>query len=1252
MSGNTTSLYSTSSSNGTTGSNNFTTLYPSTQGVIIPTTPYGNANVVALLAAGSDGGNTVANIVATGNISGNVFIGNGAGLTNIPGGNIVGGYGNAQVASFLNAFGSNSISTTGNVTANNAQLTTVYHNGTGVAIQSNAWAQLQYSNSISAPVDQTNIGTGSWFYVDPDGAVWESNTTGTLRSVVMGNDGTVSAQGNITAPYYFGNGSQLTGLPATYSNANVTSLLASFGSNVISTTGNITSGNLLTPGLVSAAGNVTGTYILGNGSQLTGLPATYSNANVTSLLANFGSNVISTTGNITAGNFITPGKISATGNISTQGYFIGTFLGNIVGNLIVPGANTQVLYNNNGNADASAGFTFNSASNAVVVTGNISAANISTTGNVTGTYILGNGSQLTGLPATYGNANVANFLPTYGGTVLANLINFTNNSGIIEQGDQRITITGNAIGVNTGAYFNDTGEAAIFANSYVAIATNTIGNVNPTWTFDAVGNLSAPGAISAVGNVTASYFIGNGSQLTGLPAGYSNANVASFLANFGSNSISTTGNITAGNLFGNGAGLTSITGANVTGTVANATYATSAGSAGSANTAVTVTGNAQANITSVGVLTSLSSTGNIDGANINGNGSGLSSITGANVTGTVANATYATSAGSATTAGTVTANAQANITSVGVLTSLSVLGNTISGNILTGGQVSATGNVTGNYLLGNGAFISGLPAGYSNADVASFLANFGSNSISTTGNVTAGYFVGNGSLLSNITGANVTGTVANATYAVSAGSADTANTANLAQYVTGNAQANITSVGVLTSLSVSGNTTTGNMLTSGIVSATGNITGNYFIGNGSQLTGISAANVTAAGANTQIQYNNANAFAGNAAMVFDNTTGNVTLSTLIIGNTTAGNANGATRVNTTATFVGQNSGSQTLIAGQIVIGNGYFGSFSNGNTPAGATKGAKVVIWDSVNLAAGNRYSSLQTMSQIIVANNNGQAIRGVVSHMQFGGGANSNISSTQASGAIGVNQVVFVGGGPQQSLIGNTVATGTTAALASITVSSGSNLLTGIGVAATPGTNGASGGYAAGVMGNAVGLLTCFQLNAIPTAVYGYYFSDAVTNPSWGYSSTNTARSAPSYYSIYNADAVAQNQLGSLRAYHTFQYTGNTTGTWNIDKNLGQVQYIIVNGNVTIGSYTNFVTTASNSVSNLNQTDTVTLIIEQGATPYTVTMPTGNAAIRYANGVSTVTATANSTTMIAITAYRTVANAASYLTTISPAFT
>ena len=52
-------------------------------------------------------------------------------------------------------------------------------------------------------------------------------------------------------------------------------------------------------GNISAVGNIAGTYFLGNGSQLSGLSATYGDANVVTLLSAFGSNAISTSGNIT-----------------------------------------------------------------------------------------------------------------------------------------------------------------------------------------------------------------------------------------------------------------------------------------------------------------------------------------------------------------------------------------------------------------------------------------------------------------------------------------------------------------------------------------------------------------------------------------------------------------------------------------------------------------------------------------------------------------------------------------------------------------------------------------------------------------------------------------------------------------------------------------------------------------------------------------------------------------------------------------
>jgi hypothetical protein len=112
----------------------------------------------------------------------------------------------------------------------------------------------------------------------------------------------------------------------------------------------------------------------------------------------------------------------------------------------------------------------------------------------------------------------------------------------------------------------------------------------------------------------------------------------------------------------------------------------------------------------------------------------------------------------ANTAGYVTANAQPNITAVGRLTSLSVVGNVsadgnlvvignitslanmsmVSANVATllqANTVSATGNVTGNYFIGNGSQLTGT---YGNSNVTVLLTNYGSNSISTTGNITGG----------------------------------------------------------------------------------------------------------------------------------------------------------------------------------------------------------------------------------------------------------------------------------------------------------------------------------------------------------------------------------------------------------------------------------------------------------------------------------------------------------------------------------
>jgi hypothetical protein len=494
-------------------------------------------------------------------------------------------------------------------------------------------------------------------------------------------------------------------------------------------------------------------------------------------------NNITASGNVTVGGYIV-----ANGSITTNANFVGDLVGNVTGNITLAGSNTQVIYNDQGVTGGSNAFTFNDATNVVSVGGNITA-----TGNIQGSYILGNGSQLTGLPQSYTNANVVTLLAAFGSNTINTTGNITggyilgngsqltglpqqygnaNVAAFLDSGTNTLDIitTGTVEGSRlqtSGAAGNITGANYIGANFFVGDGS-LLTNVATTYGNTQVSNYLASGTntgnIVTTANISGQYILGNGSQLTGLGATYSNANVTTLLASFGSNTISTSGNITGGNIIGNGQALTNLPAANIVGTVANAAYATNAGSATVANSANSVAG---ANVT-----------GTVDSATQAATANVANSVAGGNVTGQVANALVA---------GTVYTAAQPNITSVGTLTSLSVTGNTSTGGIKTD-----------NFYYANGTPIS-FAGTYGDSNVTTLLSSFGSNSISTTGNVTAGNVAGNGAGLSNLTGANVSGQVANA---LVAGTVYTA------------AQPAITSVGTLTSLSVTGNVTGGNILSS------------------------------------------------------------------------------------------------------------------------------------------------------------------------------------------------------------------------------------------------------------------------------------------------------------------------------------------------------------------------------------------------------------------------------------------------------
>ncbi|WP_353482977.1 hypothetical protein [Haliscomenobacter sp.] len=111
-----------------------------------------------------------------------------------------------------------------------------------------------------------------------------------------------------------------------------------------------------------------------------------------------------------------------------------------------------------------------------------------------------------------------------------------------------LSVTGNA--TLSGNILGDriqNGTTSIDIQTINGNANITVGGVSNVAVFATTGTYVA-GVVSATGNITGNYFVGNGSQLTGIVSSYGNANVVANLAALGSNPVSTTGNITAGNI--------------------------------------------------------------------------------------------------------------------------------------------------------------------------------------------------------------------------------------------------------------------------------------------------------------------------------------------------------------------------------------------------------------------------------------------------------------------------------------------------------------------------------------------------------------------------------------------------------------------------------------------------------------------------------------------------------------------------------
>jgi filamentous hemagglutinin len=563
--------------------------------------------------------------------------------------------------------------------------------------------------------------------VKPTTTVDTGNASFQYQDLVLAN---LSATGNVSGNFFLGNGSQLTGILTTVSNvtngtsgllipalngnviinvggATISTVSSSVGlaitGNVNATTGisaigNIVGGNVTTAGIASATGNITSAANIAAGNLLAGGLLSVAG----SVTAGAGASItgaMSVSGNVTGGNVLTAGFVTATGNVTggnvrTVGVVSAT--GAIYGNSLsvdtTINAGTDIV----ASGALSAGTTISAA-------GTISSGlEITAAGNITGSYFLGNGAALTGIDATsiqFGSSNIKIVAANANAT-----INIANVANVV--------------------VFSSTGQTT---TGFISASGNIIG-----------GNLTTAAQVSATGNVT-----GGNINTGGL--------------------ISATGNITGGNILG---------GANVNATTHTGTTAVLSGNVTGGNI---ITGGA------VLATGQISATANVTGGNIittgviNAGSSGVSAS--GNVTG-----------GNIRTAGLMSATG--NITSAANVLS----GNAIITSLVQGATLSATGNITGGNLNAAGLSLSG--------NVVSGLSMI--TAITTTANITGGFFLGNGSQLTGIDATSIQNGTSNVRVVSSGGNVTVGvgGTANVAVFSTGG-------------MSATGNITGGNVISGG-----------------------------------------------------------------------------------------------------------------------------------------------------------------------------------------------------------------------------------------------------------------------------------------------------------------------------------------------------------------------------------------------------------------------------------------------------
>jgi hypothetical protein len=657
-------------------------------------------------------------------------------------------------------------------------------------------------------------------------------------------------------------------------------------------TGQDTDANIiLTPngtGQVVTSGNVTASFFYGNGSQLTGIdtsgvangtsnvriPAADGNIELNvdgALTANVtDTGIVMTSGNLNLGNVIATGVGTFTGNVGAGNVDGGNLVSaNFFTGTLIDGT-SNVTVTNNGNIDlvAAGNSTAVISGTGANVVGTLNANGVATLGSVVTAQVTGAGSGNLTLtagsaddyveirPTGTGQVHVGGFKIESLGTPTASTDAATKQyvddlaQGLAIQAPAIVASTGTLATMSGGTVTYDNGTAGVGATLTISGSTLTaIDGITLNTDDRIVIKDEATSANNGIYTYTSSTVLTRATDFdtpTEMAGGdfvfIQQGTVYNDTGWVMTDPVTTVGTSDVTFVQFSGAGsFTAGSGLTLTGTVfsVNTDNLTTDISGGN----VVVKTSAQFTTPDIGAATgtSLSATGNVAGGNL-------------------------------TTAGVVSATGNViggNITTAGVV---AATGNVSGGNITTGAKVVAVGNIdsTSGIFNGDGFGLSNIPAanitglslsgianGTSNVDIAAADGNIsmGVNGVAdivivaddgievtgttkSSGTVTAsaftantGIFTGNGSGLTALTGANVTGEVpfAATANAVAGGnvSGQVAN-ALVSGTVYTAAQPNVTSVGTLTSVSVSG---------------TANVAGNVNVG-ANEISTLAAATVT------------------------------------------------------------------------------------------------------------------------------------------------------------------------------------------------------------------------------------------------------------------------------------------------------------------------------------------------------------------------------------------------------------------------